>query len=449
LLGTQISSLADCPSLQINAMEVRPTFQELHKNAQIEFRHGEFANSAEDFHQAACMAPESIRLDSEILAAATAAAAEGNLTRTRELLEQADKYHPGYALPLAMLVKISLIYGDINNLKESLRDAAHRFPADGRLHADLAEDLLHDRQYDLALAEALRTEQNGAADAKTSINLAVLENQLGAFSDAARLASALEEQAKLPEKVRASGAVVAGLSYESLGQTQEAIQHLNLAIRLDPNQEQPYLALARIYAQRQEYADAAKVLNHRRALAGDSPNVLLALGLNLLALEHYQEAIQILTALIRNFPNQLEAYPKLAAAYRNSGEPRRATETLRELARSTPDDAALHVVVAQSLLDEEQIDYPSALAELATAARALPEDYDVHYLRGRVFLATGRYQEAVTSLRHAIELRPTEPGAYYQLGLAYRKAGQPDLAREQFEKLEFLKAVAHSPKDRD
>ena len=146
---------------------------------------------------------------------------------------------------------------------------------------------------------------------------------------------------------------------------------------------------------------------------------------------------------------ELYAQLALAEAYRNLGEPSRATETLRQLARHKPDDPMLHVVIAQSMLDEEKIDYARVLQELAAAEKASPDDYDIHYLRGKVFLATGRYVQALPSLWHAIELRPTEPGAYYQLGLAYRKLGQPDLAMEQFARLEFLKGPPGGLRGRD
>jgi Flp pilus assembly protein TadD len=101
------------------------------------------------------------------------------------------------------------------------------------------------------------------------------------------------------------------------------------------------------------------------------------------------------------------------------------------------------------LLDEERVDYLRVLQELEQAEKASPEDYDIHYLRGKVFIATGEYKRATDSLRRAIELRPTEPGAYYQLGLAYRKLGEPDLAKQQFEKLDFLKGEPAPLKARD
>jgi tetratricopeptide (TPR) repeat protein len=300
----------------------------------------------------------------------------------------------------------------------------------GKLHADLAQDLVHEKQYDLALAEALRAADSGAAGGRAGINLAVLENQVGAFGDAARLAEAIEEEGGLPEKVRAAAAGIAGLSYESSGQLQEAIRHFKLAIRLEPDQEQAYLALARICAAQQDNHAAVEVLEQARKTLGGSPKVLLALGSALMSTEQYEAASRMLSGLIQSFPDQLEAYPKLAEVYRNLGEPRRATETLRQLARHKPDDPMLHAVIAQSMLDEEQIDYARVLQELAEAEKASPDDYDVHYLRGKVFLATGRYVQAVASLRHAIELRPA--GAYYQLGMAYQ-LGQTDLAKERLQ----------------
>ena len=77
------------------------------------------------------------------------------------------------------------------------------------------------------------------------------------------------------------------------------------------------------------------------------------------------------------------------------GEAGRATETLRQLARRKENNPMLAVVIARSLLDEEKIDYALVLRELAAADKTSPDDYDVHYLRGKVFLATGEYPDAV------------------------------------------------------
>jgi tetratricopeptide (TPR) repeat protein len=430
---------SDCPPLAFSPQQIREQFRELNRKAQVEFRHGELAQAANDFRDAVCVAPASMRPYYELYEVATRAMATGDYAHARSTLEEAYRLRPDYALPLAMLVRLSLASGDADDLKESLLALAQHFPADGRLHAELARDLIHQKQYDLALAEGLRAEQSGSVDETSTINLAVLENQVGAFDDAVRHAIGIEEQTTLPDRIRASGAAIAGLSYESLGQLEAAVQHLRQAIQLDPGQENPYIALARIYERQHNSRAAIEVLQAGQTRRPDSTPVLLSLGKSLVAAEQFPAAIQTLAKVIQGSPDQLEAYPTLAEAYRKMGEPVLATAMLRKVAERKPDYPMLHVVIAQSMLDENPVDHRGVLQELALAEKASPNDYDVYYLRGKVYTSMHEYPQAVTALRRAIELRPTEAAAYYQLGLAYRKSGQLSLASKQFETVEYLK----------
>lgn len=439
LLALTRTLASECPSQQLSPQEAQARFRELDRKAQVEFRHWELAQAAEDFRQGACFAPDTLRPYYALYGTAIGAAAAGDFVQARRVLLEADRERPDYPLPLAMLVKVSLIAGDMEAVKESLRMAAQRFPRDGKLHAEFVKDLLRQKRLDLALAEALRFAESGARDPDAAITLAAIENEAGAFGDAARDAQALEEQPDLPGAQRASAAAIAGLAYEGLGQLQQAAEHLRRATELAPTREDPYLALARIYENQQKSKRALEILEQARRQIPGSPNVSVALGAQLVSAEQYQAAVQILAALIQSAPDQFAAYPKLAEAYRNLGEPARATGTLRRLAQRKPDYPMLHVVIAQSMLDEESIDYSGVLKELALAEKASPADYDVHYLRGKVYLATDQYQQAVDALRRAIAIRPDEAGAYYQLGLAYRRSGRAALAKEQFDRVEYLK----------
>lgn len=441
-------SAAECPAPPSPAAAAG-RFRQLDRQAQVEFRRGEFAKAAAVFRQATCAAPESLRPYYELYGAATEALVAAKFSEAWQLLQEADRLHPEYALPLAMLVKTGLVAGDMDSLKKALLRIAQRFPHDAKLHADLAQDLLHEKLQNLALAEALRSETIGPLDAKTSVNLTVLEMQMGAFNDALSHALRVEAQEGFPRKTRASGAALAGLAYEGLGQPDEAIQHLELSIRLDPEQENPYLALARISEKYQNTKTAAEILQQAQKRFPDSDKVTLALGSSLLSAEQYESAARLLEKLIQTSPAELEAYPRLAEAYRNIGEPARATQTLRKLARRKPDDAMLHVIIAESMLDEEQVDYPRVLEELALTEKASPENYDVFYLRGRVYLLMKQHERAIAALRHAIELRATEPNAYYQLGRAYSRSGRQTLAKEQFKRRDFLRGPQGEIKTRD
>jgi tetratricopeptide (TPR) repeat protein len=254
---------SDCPPQELAPEEARARFHELDKKAQVEFRHGELAKAAEDFRLGGCVAAENLRSYYELYGIATGAAAAGDFAKARQVLQQADQQRSDYPLPLAMMVKLALTAGDVDNLKESLRTAAVRFPGDGKLHAEFVKDLMHKDLPDLALAEALRFEQSGTKDAEAAITLGALENNVGAFDDAARSGSAVEQQSDLPASVRASGAMIAGLAYENLNRYQDAGQHLRLATELAPAREEGYLALARVYEKQQQFQAAIDALEGR------------------------------------------------------------------------------------------------------------------------------------------------------------------------------------------
>ena len=69
---------------------------------------------------------------------------------------------------------------------------------------------------------------------------------------------------RVPESIKASAAGVAGLSYESIGQREEAVKHLKRALELSPLQENSYLALAFLYEKAQRFKEAVEVLQQAR-----------------------------------------------------------------------------------------------------------------------------------------------------------------------------------------
>lgn len=237
---------AKCQDDRQFSPDAQKRFQSLDRQAQIEFRQGDFAKAAQDFASGACMLPESARSYYGLYAAAVTAIVAGDFPRSRAALTEADRLRPDYPLPLAMLVKVSLLSNDLTGIRSFLRMLAERFPNNNHVRADLAQDLLHANQHDLALAESLRLAQSGYSDPKCMLNLAVLENEVGAFRDAVRNALSIQERPGIAENMAASAAAVAGLSYESLGLPDQAIPQLKLAIRLAPSEENAYLSLARI-----------------------------------------------------------------------------------------------------------------------------------------------------------------------------------------------------------
>ena len=115
------------------------------------------------------------------------------------------------------------------------------------------------------------------------------------------------------------------------------------------------------------------------------------------------------------------------------------------LSRRKPDYPMVHIAMVTALMSVSPVDYPRVLRELAEAQKLTPDDGDIYYLRGKAYVAAGRYEEAVAQLRHSIELQPLETTAYYLLGLPYRRLGKDDLAKEVLERMKHLKPVPGGP----
>lgn len=427
---------SDCPSRPVSPEETLQRFKQLDETAQHAFDSEKYAVAIEKYREAACLVPNSGRA---FYGLGVAQAASGDLKGAQVSLQTADRLLSNSPMPLTMLLRVNVAGGDIDQVKATLRALAVRFPPDSTLHAATARLMTENKMLDLALAESLRYEQAGGTDPEATVALAALENRVGAYQDAIRSAEALEQQTSAPSNLRASAAGLAGLSYESLGRRDEAIKHLKMAIQLAPNDENSYLALAYLYEKTNRFREGVEVLQQARKNLPDSSGVLLALGSHLVWSEQYEAGVRALTEVLRKTPDQPEAYIRLAEAYRNTGRPELEWHTLQQLAAVKPDYPMLHVLIAKAILNAQQPDYAKALQELDTAEKLTPSDADISYLRGKAYVATKRYAEAVQELSRTIELRPTEPSAYYQLGLAYQRLGQPDLAKEQMERMQHMK----------
>jgi tetratricopeptide (TPR) repeat protein len=429
----------DCDSQPLTAQQKLDRFHELDAQGQTAMQAKRFAEAVQLYHQAVCLAPGSPRA---LYGLGVAEAASGDFLKAREALHGADTLQPTSPLPLVMQVRVNVSLNDIEAVKANLRDAETRFPRDAHLHSLLARFLAEKKLVVLAVAEALRSQQTGAVEIESKVQLAVLENAVGAYDDAVRNATAVAEKADVPDSVRASAAGIAGLSYESIGQQDQAIRKLRDAIRLAPTRENSYLALADLFDQSQNYAEAVKILKQGRNNIPTSTALLLPLGSDLVRTQQYNEAIDILRELLRKSPDEDQAYLSIADAYRQMGNSEEEVQILRDLARRRPNYPMIHVLIARAMLAAGHIDRPKILAELSVAEKSSPLDPDVFFLWGKVYIAMNRYDEAVAALRRSIELRPMETGAYYQLARIYQKLGNSSLAAEQFERVKYLESAS-------
>ncbi len=428
----------ECPPSQLGVQETQARLSQLETSAQAGMRDRQFAAAVRDFREAACLAPRDPRI---LYSLGVAQAASGDFLSARKSFQATRSLQPQNPLPLAMLVRVNFSLGDLDSLKASLRAAAVEFPRDNELHAMLAQFLIQNKLFDLALAESLRAKQaNPNPPPQATMDLAVLESTVGAYDDAIQNAMRIESQTALPNSLRASAVGVAGLSEQSAGRPEAAIPRLREAIQLDPSQENSYLALAFLYEKMQNFGQAVAVLEEGKAKLPDSVALLLPLGSNLVRAERYPAAIAVLKQLLQHSPEESDAYLRMADAYRKTGNYAGEVRILNALARRKPDYPSIHILISNAMLNRAPVDYPKVLDELKLAEESAPAEAQVFYLRAKAYLATGQDEQARLALTRSIELAPMDPSPYYRLGRLLLKMGQPKLAAEAFDRLHVINA---------
>lgn len=190
-----------------------------------------------------------------------------------------------------------------------------------------------------------------------------------------------------------------GLDYVLLSDYEDAIHWLELATRMDPSDAEILYSLGRCYYSKDRFVDAGRMYE----------NVL---------------AIQ---------PRHLKAEENLGLVYDSTNRPEMAEEAFRKAAgwaNENGTDEWPFLDLGSFLLDQDRA--KEAIDPLRSAARIEPGCAACHEKLGRALLAAGDSAAGVAELERATELDSKNPKTHYELGRAFRQAGQADRARTEF-----------------
>ena len=164
------------------------------------------------------------------------------------------------------------------------------------------------------------------------------------------------------------------------------------------------------------------------------------------------EAAQLLERAVARDPSFLLAYCQLAYAHDNlyllayDHTPARlalADAAVQNAVRLAPDSGETHLALAENLY-RGHLDYDRALAELAIAGRALPNNAHVLELTAYIHRRQGRHEEGVRDLQKALELDPRNLYILQQISFSYKF-----LRRCSEEAATLDRALAILPRDVD
>ncbi|WOC15554.1 tetratricopeptide repeat protein [Pseudochrobactrum sp. MP213Fo] len=183
------------------------------------------------------------------------------------------------------------------------------------------------------------------------------------------------------------------LNLAETGKTDEAIEHLTSNLRINDKDNRSYLALGGVYAQKEDFASAAKI---------------------------YDQAVADIKDPVRQ---DWPIFYQRGIAYERLKQWDKAEPNFRKALELFPDQPQVMNYLGYSWVDRGE-NLEEALQMIRQAVEMRPQDGYIVDSLGWAYYKLGRYNEAVVELEKAVKLRPEDPTINDHLGDAYWQAGR-------------------------
>ena len=246
-------------------------------------------------------------------------------------------------------------------------------------------------------------------------------------------------------------------------QPQKAIDELERLNGTFPGLPPVKLWMAKAYLQQDKPAQAAAALDEAIKKKPDYADAIMLRAQLHLRSREFEPAIDELKALAKNQPKLTGALLLLADAYRGAGKFDDAENIIREQIKENPKASRLYSLLGivqeqakkpeearqsyekvleiepQDLLALNQLvsldvkakDFASAHKQVQERLQKQPDSAPLHIFEGKILMAEGKWKEAETTLKKAIELNSNLPAAYDLLVSVYLATNRlPEAARE-------------------
>jgi tetratricopeptide (TPR) repeat protein len=250
----------------------------------------------------------------------------------------------------------------------------------------------------------------------------------------------------------------AGIAAEKQGRLTEAIAEFRKATEAAPTLAPAFTNLGAAYMQAHDYGSAIaplkralqldpslagppRMLGYALLLQGNPSEALPylekshlqdALGIALVELGRYQEAITNLSAALAKHPNDpdLLYYLGRAAGLLSKG-------ALDNLEGTFPNSARAHQSLAENYAVLRRV--PEAEKEYEEALRLAPDARGIHLELGQLYAASGDWAKAEEQFEAESKLQPDDAETAFRLGNAELEQGKLTLAQRELERANQLR----------
>jgi tetratricopeptide (TPR) repeat protein len=199
-----------------------------------------------------------------------------------------------------------------------------------------------------------------------------------------------------------------------------------------------YFEFAQRLLQKQDFTQAANVLDGALRTHPDDPQLLLALGVARYGQRRFDDATVRFLQVVRVDPTIEQPYVFLGKMLDQAGSHlNEITRAYERWAAGNPKNAQAQLLLAKTLLvNDPQDARAEGLLRKSIALDA--SNWEAHYELGVLLSAKRNYREAAAELARASELEPQQPMPHYHLARVYDRLGDAERAKAEREKHQAL-----------
>ena len=380
-----------------------------------------------------------------------AALERGDKSRAKLIFEQTLKGDPRNVDAHTYLGMIAAEANELNEAERHFAAAASLAPTEPSTRNNYGAILMRLGRTAQAQTEFEASLKLNPNQPSALINLAQIYFDRGQLQDLLMARSLLERADKAisdPQIPRALASIYATLAelYEADGHYENAIPAMRLAVQRDPQNEIYHFRYGLLLTD--SHAPAAGILRLQEALKQfpTSARLWLALGIAQLTYGQNPEAENSFKQSLAFDAKLVPALAYLGMTYSERGAYDKAISFYEQAIALNPQLAALHYLVAETILKSEAADTARAEKYLRRAIELDPNLAPAYLTWGRLYARTNRYDEAAPLLERAVSLQPELPEAHYQLSRVLVKLKRTDDANRE---LAIFKQLSEKQKARN
>ena len=225
----------------------------------------------------------------------------------------------------------------------------------------------------------------------------------------------------------------------------EAVQQLERATAIDPQNGQAFYNLAIVHMEMRKFERAKEDLTRAIAVVPDNAAYQEKLGTVLIELKDWNGAKKALEAAVAAEPGLFKAYYKLAQVLEELDDQQGALQRYTESIEKGPTFLAAYNALGSLYADLGYLDQAGQVCRsaLKVAQSGSEEASKIHNLLGTVYQQQKKFDEAITQFRAALEITPGMRDAVFSLGWTYAVMGNKEEGKRYLKK--FLSIAGDAP----